>query len=365
MDKELIYIASPYAGDVEKNIEFARAACRYCIEWGHTPIAVHLLYPQILNDSDPAQRETGLALGRNILERCDAVWMCGNETSPGMKAELELAKELNKPVQFFSRQQIMDAPDPVYVIWADGTKDGPLAGQSGFLWKKRKTMYFGSVADAKTRIKDIQNLCLNNRPAARYECIEYPDKYASDRRMHLETLENLEMIPAFDPDNFEVKTQAYGNTGGGCMVGTVQFYLPELDKSVWVNCTDESASVTSADFIWNEDQSDSFERWENVCLYYTGLDNKLPDDVEPWLPMIKAALEYTIEQETSYFKSNHTFSLPVEWLPDSIAEYAEPDYLEWLKAENKEITIAKGGEIVIDEAFPGQEQSGIGAMEQQ
>ncbi|MDL2294719.1 DUF4406 domain-containing protein [Ruminococcaceae bacterium OttesenSCG-928-D13] len=111
-ERKLIYIASPYAGDVERNVEFARAACRYCIEWGHTPIAVHLLYPQILDDNDPTQRETGLRLGRHVLESCDEIWMCGNETSPGMKAELEVAESLGIPARFFGREQIIEAACP-------------------------------------------------------------------------------------------------------------------------------------------------------------------------------------------------------------------------------------------------------------
>ena len=70
-DGKLVYIASPYAGDVAYNIKFARAACRYCIEKGNVPIAVHLLYPQILDDTDSEQRQTGLKLGHCILKKCD------------------------------------------------------------------------------------------------------------------------------------------------------------------------------------------------------------------------------------------------------------------------------------------------------
>ena len=37
--KLLVYIASPLSGDVEKNLEFARKACRYAIEQDATPFA--------------------------------------------------------------------------------------------------------------------------------------------------------------------------------------------------------------------------------------------------------------------------------------------------------------------------------------
>ena len=45
---KLVYIASPYSGDVERNVAFAKAACRYAMNQGVTPIASHLLYPQML-----------------------------------------------------------------------------------------------------------------------------------------------------------------------------------------------------------------------------------------------------------------------------------------------------------------------------
>lgn len=47
---KLVYISSPYSGDVERNVAFAKAACRYAMNQGVTPIASHLLYPQMLDD---------------------------------------------------------------------------------------------------------------------------------------------------------------------------------------------------------------------------------------------------------------------------------------------------------------------------
>ena len=70
-ENKLAYIASPYAGDIEKNVAFAKAACRYAMEQNCTPVAVHLLYPQFLDDNDPAQRESGLRMGHRVLEACD------------------------------------------------------------------------------------------------------------------------------------------------------------------------------------------------------------------------------------------------------------------------------------------------------
>lgn len=103
---KLVYIASPYAGDVEKNTRFAIDACRYCITQGHTPIAPHLLFTQMLDDSDPVQRETGLNLGHRLLAKVDEIWVCGDIISPGMASEIAEAAKLGIPIQQVSVEQI-------------------------------------------------------------------------------------------------------------------------------------------------------------------------------------------------------------------------------------------------------------------
>lgn len=106
--KKLVYIASPYAGDVEANVAFAKAACRYAMEQGATPLAVHLLYPQILDDHVPAERESGIRMGMRVLEACDELWLCGGRLSHGMRAELTAAEQLGIPVR-----RVTDIPQDV------------------------------------------------------------------------------------------------------------------------------------------------------------------------------------------------------------------------------------------------------------
>lgn len=60
-----VIIESPYAGDIDRNVAYARACMRDSILLGEAPIASHLLYTQegILNDDDPAERALGIELG--------------------------------------------------------------------------------------------------------------------------------------------------------------------------------------------------------------------------------------------------------------------------------------------------------------
>lgn len=112
MDKsKLVYIASPYAGDVENNVRFAKEACRYAVKQGATPVAVHLLYPQILEDSIPAERKAGIQMGLRLLEVCDELWVCGRQISQGMNIELSAAKKLGITVRWVEEIP-QETPEP-------------------------------------------------------------------------------------------------------------------------------------------------------------------------------------------------------------------------------------------------------------
>lgn len=97
-----VYVVSRYAGEVERNMVAAVRCCQYVIRKGMMPVASHLLYPQMLRDDIPAEREMGTAFGLALLALCDEVWVFRDHTglSPGMEAEVNEARRLGKPVRF-------------------------------------------------------------------------------------------------------------------------------------------------------------------------------------------------------------------------------------------------------------------------
>ena len=98
----LVYICSRYAGDVEMNKKKAIRFCRYAIGEGCIPVASHLLYPQMLDDSDPVQRQLGLYFGLVLLGRCNQLWVLNDGgISPGMEAEIKKAKQRNMTIRWF------------------------------------------------------------------------------------------------------------------------------------------------------------------------------------------------------------------------------------------------------------------------
>ena len=104
-NRRKVYVASRYAGDVDTNVKNATRYCRLVIDRGYMPIASHLLYPQILHDDDPAERELGMLFGLALLRDCDEVWVFG-EVSPGVAREIEEAKRLQKRIRFMEEGNV-------------------------------------------------------------------------------------------------------------------------------------------------------------------------------------------------------------------------------------------------------------------
>ena len=99
----LVIIESPYAGDIEANIKYARAAMWDCLNRGEAPWASHLLYTQagVLDDSDPAQRARGIEAGLLWGKHAEAtVVYTDRGLSAGMRQGIQRAIAEGRPVEY-------------------------------------------------------------------------------------------------------------------------------------------------------------------------------------------------------------------------------------------------------------------------
>ena len=93
-----VIVESPYAGDVEKNLRYARACIKDCLLRGEAPLASHLLYTQegVLDDNEPLQRKLGIEAGFAWYDSCEAVVVYIDlGISPGMVAAISYANSKN------------------------------------------------------------------------------------------------------------------------------------------------------------------------------------------------------------------------------------------------------------------------------
>jgi len=96
---KLVSIESPYAGDTERNITYAKRAMLDSIERDEAPFASHLLYPQVLDDNDMFQRETGFACSFAWIQWADYLAVYTDYgISPGMQRAIDYAYEIEVAV---------------------------------------------------------------------------------------------------------------------------------------------------------------------------------------------------------------------------------------------------------------------------
>ena len=109
--RPLVYICSPYAGDVETNTEKAKRYCRFAIAKNRIPFAPHLLYPQFL--SEQSGRGLALYMGLVMLTKCDELWVFGEKVTQGMALEIRKAQRRGMAMRYVEEEEV-DETDDIY-----------------------------------------------------------------------------------------------------------------------------------------------------------------------------------------------------------------------------------------------------------
>src|SRR5690606_13397389 len=98
-----VILESPYAGDVEKNLAYARECMRDSLLRGEAPFASHLLYTQsrVLNDNIPEERELGINAGLQWgSEAVKTVVYIDRGISIGMNQGIDHAIKNNRTIEY-------------------------------------------------------------------------------------------------------------------------------------------------------------------------------------------------------------------------------------------------------------------------
>jgi hypothetical protein len=97
----LVVVESPFAGDVERNRLYLKAAMLDCLRRGEAPFASRALYTQVLDDLVPAERRLGMEAGFAWGALAEAVVVYTDfAISPGMQAGIDRAIAAGKTVEY-------------------------------------------------------------------------------------------------------------------------------------------------------------------------------------------------------------------------------------------------------------------------
>jgi len=98
----LVYICSPYAGDVVNNVKNAKKYSRFAVESNAIPLTPHLLYPQFMDDGNEDEREKAMHFNYVLLGKCSELWVFGGVVSRGMAREISVAKKRKMKIRWFT-----------------------------------------------------------------------------------------------------------------------------------------------------------------------------------------------------------------------------------------------------------------------
>lgn len=102
---QLVLVESPFAGDVETNLAYVRAAMHDCLLRGEAPYASHALYTQqgVLDDNVPAERTLGIEAGLQWGAKANkTVIYIDRGVSRGMKYGVQNAIKAGRPIEYRS-----------------------------------------------------------------------------------------------------------------------------------------------------------------------------------------------------------------------------------------------------------------------
>lgn len=98
--RPLVYICSPFSGDVEANTENARRYSRFAVDSGAIPIAPHLLLPQYMNED--TERDLAMLMDKVLLDKCQQIWVFGSKITTGMAVEIRRASKRRIKIRRFT-----------------------------------------------------------------------------------------------------------------------------------------------------------------------------------------------------------------------------------------------------------------------
>ena len=126
--RPLVYICSPYSGDIAGNTEKAIKYCRFAVDNNAIPLAPHLLFPQFMDEEikycrfavdnnaiplaphllfpqfmdEERERDLAIFMDMVLIGRCEQLWVFGETITEGMQAEINKANKKGIKIRHFT-----------------------------------------------------------------------------------------------------------------------------------------------------------------------------------------------------------------------------------------------------------------------
>lgn len=142
-------------------------------------------------------------------------------------------------------------------------------------------------------------------------------------------------------EDFTVLDYEYLNTGGNCMVGIFEVWLPEKKQTVYVFVNEEGYTMSVVDYIRRELDIHDYDElmleygdWGRVTGY------------EKYFELYRHCLNEYVKSDCKYFK--HTSQLSHHMLSDELQSQITEEYNQWMIANEYDAFETDGEKIIIN-----------------
>ena len=140
--------------------------------------------------------------------------------------------------------------------------------------------------------------------------------------------------------NFKVLNYQYLNTGGNCMVGIHEVWLPEEKKVVYVYTNEEGGTISTVDYIRLDLDIDDYDEfimdyaaWGRITGY------------EKYFELYRHCHSQYLVDDCKYF--GITRGIPYHFLSEELQERLTSEYLEYCEKEHGGLIDTDGRSIIV------------------
>lgn len=156
---------------------------------------------------------------------------------------------------------------------------------------------------------------------------------------------------------FKVLDYEYLNTGGHCMVGIFEVWLPERNQTVYVLTNEEGYSMVTVDYLRRDLDIYDYDELTIECSDWCRLTGN-----EKYFELYKYCLNEYTKSDCRYFGS--VTQLPINLLCDELKNQITEDYAQWLKDNEYDSVETDGQKIIMNPYYeaPSEEDELLKAI---
>lgn len=157
--------------------------------------------------------------------------------------------------------------------------------------------------------------------------------------------------------NYNVISHNYENTGGHCMISVFEVWLPDENRTVFVNVGEEYCTVTTVNHIMSDLEIDDFDKITVATLNYkASSDSTVTNE---YFELCRYCLFEYLKKDCKYM--GYTESLPFVWLllvyqqqiSDLERQFTEGECGGYFDTDGYHVTVlTEDGEREITEVIP-------------